>query len=394
MAPTRGTYRAKPRLMTKNEPSRVTRNFANRLRDRKELVIQSWVERMRCEVPPAAQTRRNLLVNSLPHFLDELIASLNTSSPRMQEAKEQASEHAEQRADLETFSLAQLLKEYKILRQVIFDVIEAEEPIPTRERNLILDFIQTGMIEAAAQFEHLQTEKLSKAYELERAARDQFVATLSHDLKTPLATARLAAQLLMRRLKDSEHEGSLARTIRNIDRADKMIENLLDVSLIRVGQAVPLAISQSDLVEIVRDAVSELSAIYGDRFEVIIPSATLPGFWSTAHLGRCVENLLTNAVKYGADGLPVSVTVEDHQSDVYVKVHNWGNTIEPDQLNSIFDPFRRSTSANRSGKKGWGLGLTLVKGVVEAHGGDVLADSSKDEGTTFTIRLPKDCRKA
>lgn len=110
--------------------------------------------------------------------------------------------------------------------------------------------------------------------------------------------------------------------------------------------------------------------------------------WDARGIRRAVENLCTNAVKYGAPGTEVRVRLGREGKTVTIQVHNQGNPLRAEDLPRLFELFQRTPSAEQSGKTGWGLGLTIVRGVTESHGGRVSVDSSPTAGTTFTLAIP------
>ena len=240
-----------------------------------------------------------------------------------------------------------------------------------------------------------EAEETSRKLAREQELRGQFVATLSHDLRGPLSTIRLSAQRLIRYPEKVELRDQLQqRIIQGTDRVDEMIHNLLDVSRIRSGQQLPLDVGPCDLAALVGDVVEELRLAHGARFTVNGPPS-LRGHWDEAGLRRVVENLCTNALKYGADGQPVVVALERRDPWVQLEVRNalaGGAPLGDAELEAAFEPFHRTRTAEASGHKGWGLGLTLVKGIAQAHGGAVRARSNRAEGTIFTVLLPLDAR--
>ncbi|HLL21022.1 MAG TPA: HAMP domain-containing sensor histidine kinase, partial [Kofleriaceae bacterium] len=223
--------------------------------------------------------------------------------------------------------------------------------------------------------------------ERERELRERFVATLSHDLRTPLSSARLGAEMINDAAVSPDVTRSAVRITRNIDRADRMLQDLLDVSRIKAGERLPLEATEGDLVAIAEDVLRELTALHGDRF-VVCGAHRLVGRWSASGIRRIVENLCSNAVKYGASDTPVTVTIRAHAGLATIAVHNVGTPIPAVDIPSLFEPFRRVGSAEVAGHRSWGLGLTLVRGVAEAHDGHVAVTSSAAEGTTFTVTLP------
>ena len=149
----------------------------------------------------------------------------------------------------------------------------------------------------------------------------------------------------------------------------------------------PVALADCDLVAIARQVVEELSAVHGPRF-VLAGDREVHGTWAADELLRSLWNLGVNAVKYGAPNAPITISVIAGKDHATASVHNAGTPIPPDELEGLFRPFVRSTSARRSRAKGWGLGLTLVRGAAEAHGGSVRVESDAESGTTFTLEIP------
>lgn len=230
--------------------------------------------------------------------------------------------------------------------------------------------------------------------EREREVRERLVSAITHDLRTPITAARLSADALLRRPDDVELRGRTAERIaRNMDRADRMIRDLLDASRLRAGQGLSLDIGPGDAAEIIDAAVEELTAAYGARF-VVTCDGTTAGFWDVQALRRVVENLASNAAKYGEPGSPIAISLDARSEPevITLRVHNDGEPIPEAQREQLFEPFSRSEAVARA-KPGWGIGLAIVRGLVEAHGGTVGIESHAGAGTTFKIRLPRDARR-
>lgn len=230
-------------------------------------------------------------------------------------------------------------------------------------------------------------KKLVQELQEEKNLRENFIATLGHDLRTPLTSARIAAELILKKAKDTESVSNSARKIViNLERADSMIRDLLDVTRIRAGENISLTFEQCNLNQIAQETVNDLNAIHGERF-VMNADKEINGYWSSSAIRRILENLGNNAAKYGSPDTPISIDIELKNNLTVIKVHNFGNPISPEEQNILFQPFKRSESTHTK-QKGWGLGLTLVKGLVEAQNGYVEVESSMEEGTTFLISLP------
>ena len=109
----------------------------------------------------------------------------------------------------------------------------------------------------------------------------------------------------------------------------------------------------------------------------------------SSQLRRASENLVQNAIEYGDPDTQIEVRLLLQAAELWISVHNEGPAISPEELPVLFEPFRRLRTAIKSGKRGWGLGLSLVRGVAEAYGGTVSVQSVSGEGTTFTLRFPR-----
>jgi signal transduction histidine kinase len=232
----------------------------------------------------------------------------------------------------------------------------------------------------------------STAYVLvSEGLRERMMVTLAHDLRGPLSAAKAAAALILRQPADPAVRRWASRVDDNIDRVDRMLRTLLDVSRAGSGARITLQIAPCELVGIVRGAVDTLSLSYGERFKVTAPEV-IHGHWSAEALSRAVENLLTNALKYGDPRGSVAVSIERTHDRALLRVHNDGSYIPPEERETIFEAFRRSHEAEDSEVTGWGLGLALARAVAEGHGGSISVDSLPQTGTTFVVNVPVDSR--
>jgi signal transduction histidine kinase len=145
----------------------------------------------------------------------------------------------------------------------------------------------------------------------------------------------------------------------------------------------------NDLVDTV---VEEMTRLHGDRF-VVRAEPDVAGYWSWEAMRRVLENLLTNAVKYSNPESPITISIGVGKGDkMRMSVHNEGAALSPEDQVRIFRPFERGRSAEQSHQRGWGIGLTLVQGIIDAHGGTIGVESTPKGGTTFTIENPMDSR--
>lgn len=220
--------------------------------------------------------------------------------------------------------------------------------------------------------------------------REKFVAALTHDLLTPLTAARFYAEMIRNHSQASENQAKpLNKMISILDRLERMIEDLLDANRIRAGQTLPLNLERCRIKDLIKGIVSEFEFVHGERFETQIEDVV--GFWSPKGLRRILENLIGNALKYGDPEKPIAISVIRNNSRVLLSVHNEGQGLSEKECANIFEPYNRQ-GPDRLNKKGWGIGLTLVRGFAESHGGGVNVLSRSGHGVTFVIELPLDAR--
>jgi len=217
--------------------------------------------------------------------------------------------------------------------------------------------------------------------------RERFVSILMHDLGGPLAAARAGAE----RLAGTPGAAADAQAVsRELDRVAAMVSSLVDAHRIRAGQRLPIHIAPCDLVTVAREVIEELRAVHGDRF-LLRGDRSVPGMWSADQLRRAIWNLGDNAARFGSGEGAIIISVCRREGGAELAVNNQGPEIAIEDQASLFDPFRLGRSG-RGQPPGWGLGLTLIWGCAEAHGGGVQVESTARRGTTFRLVLPYDAR--
>jgi PAS domain S-box-containing protein len=222
--------------------------------------------------------------------------------------------------------------------------------------------------------------------------KDEFLATLAHELRNPLAPIRNAAQILSH-LGHADPTLTSATEIiaRQVQHLTRLVDDLLDVSRITRGK-VTLRKEPVDLATVVTQAIeTSRPLIESHRHELTV---SLPGeaIWVEADLTRLAQviaNLLTNAAKYTPEGGHIRLTVERDGDTAIVRVRDDGVGISGEMLTSIFDLFTQGDRSLARSEGGLGIGLTLVKRLVEMHGGSVIAYSDgPGRGSEFIVRLP------
>jgi signal transduction histidine kinase/HAMP domain-containing protein len=221
-------------------------------------------------------------------------------------------------------------------------------------------------------------------------ARDEFLMVASHELRTPCTSLRLAIELLRQ-----ARAGLPAHKVETlVDVADResqhlamLVDRLLDVSRITAGQ-LELVLEPVNLTGLVREVAAALAGNLRRSGSTLVIEAddAVVGRWDRSRIGQAVTNLLVNAIRYGR-GHPIEVRVEADEQFARVAITDHGIGIAPEQQAHIFERFERAVSTRHYG--GLGLGLYIVRRVVEALGGTVRLTSEVDVGSTFTIELPR-----
>jgi PAS domain S-box-containing protein len=223
-------------------------------------------------------------------------------------------------------------------------------------------------------------------------AKDAFLATISHELRTPLSPILAWARMLRRGGLDAERSARAIETIERCARAQAgLIEDLLDVSRIVAGK-LRLDVRPVELVPVVRAAIEVVrpaAEAKGIRLQTVLDPHAGRVSGDPERLQQVVWNLLSNAVKFAPKNGRVQVVLEKVNSHVEIAVSDTGPGISPDFLPHVFERFQQADSGTSRAHGGMGLGLAIVRHIVELHGGTVHAESpGAGQGAVFTIKLP------
>jgi signal transduction histidine kinase len=359
----------------------VSRSAIRVLEDRKRDIVDRWERRVTEPTGPARAQGSLILRDDLEGFLhciaDALTADREPES-HAQDSTELGTRHGLQRAGLEDFPLRQVVLELHALRVVLTEVLDEEGvELSRKERETIHSAFDHYLLEAASAYSKTVEER-----------RQSEVVTIVHDLRSPVATVLTAAEMIQRAPNKAtwsrESFAELARekmlTLR------QRLRDVLDSSKLESGGRLS-RYERCDLAEIAESVAGEMRLEHG---AVIAFSADgdVQGVWSKDEIRRCVENLVSNACKYRAPDSPVTVRVGERGSDVCLWCRNFGEPIPEEDMGRLFEKFQRADRP-REDRGGWGLGLFLVATIVHRHGGSVNVTSDEQNGTAFSITLPK-----
>jgi signal transduction histidine kinase len=355
---------------------------ARKLLDLRNEVLLEWVKRLRQTVKEAEKLPQPILIDTLPALYGNLAEAITPGYPRAtaDEGNTVAAEHGGERARLTNYNVHSVIAEYQILRWTILDVLKLNNVELNDEEFFLINASLDGAIREAV-----------TAFALAQGAlHERFVTALTHDLRTPLSNAVAYAELI-KRSADFVRMKEFAQSIAdNLGRMDRMIQDLLDSVKFQMGERLPLRLEEVDIQEVVKEVCDEFTVTHGPRFQFI--GNRITGWWDREAIKRAIENIASNAVKYGHPDTPIRIKIDLVNERMLLSVHNEGEPIPPEQIEDIFQLFQRAAAAKEAGKDGWGIGLPYVRSVAESHGGSVAADSAVTRGTTFTIDIPQDVR--
>ena len=348
----------------------------------KERILERFCKRAQQSLENARREPHPVLIDTLPVFITRVAIALRGAHEIEYASKSSniALAHGNERARFTNYTLGDVLKEYQFLREILMDVLSTEARLDQHEWTVVHRSIDEAMAEAATAF-----------VEVQDSFREMIVASLTHDFRGPLQTASNYLEL-MRREPDEALRNAIARRIaENLQRVGRMIAGLLDASRSNAGEPQTIDPAKRELREVIGLVVEDLDPLRRKHLQVFI-AGNVEVFWDCEKVRRAVHNVLDNAFKYSAAQSPVTLRVAITHDRVHISVHNFGEPIAKEDQPSLFKAYRRTTGAQMSGKAGWGLGLTMVQAVSEAHGGSVAVESDVVNGTTFTIDLLRDVR--
>jgi PAS domain S-box-containing protein len=219
-------------------------------------------------------------------------------------------------------------------------------------------------------------------------AREEFLSIAAHEIRGPITSLHLSIQALRTASPTSRNMGRLLDVIERDDRQlIRLVDELLDVTRIRGGR-LHFELERVDLSEITREVMARLGPELARSASSLSVSSEgdVVGLWDRTRLDQVVTNLVSNAIKYGG-GKPIEVVTRGNEDHATLVVRDHGIGIDPKAREHIFDPFARGVSARNYG--GLGLGLYIVRTIVDGLGGAVTVESAPQEGSKFTVVLPR-----
>lgn len=362
-------------------------------------IVDEW-EKFAATLTPAADSMNSVELRD--HAKSILLAAardMNTAQTKAEQiAKSQGEEvgktptldqaaasHGELRHTV-GFDLVQMTSEFRHLRATVIRFWV--ESLTSPEIAYFTDMIRfnEAIDEALAESTAAYAERVNRS-------RDIFLAILGHDLRAPLQAIGMSSEILMRKAGISEADMAYIKRIKSSSRhMSTMVNDLLEFVRSRLGATLPVERKPMEMTVACRDAIDAASAGQPDCDPVFTTTGDTQGEWDRARIDQLLQNLIGNALQHGASTHKISVSLMGSEHHVSLSVHNDGEPIAEEAIGSIFDPLVRSINeqaGTHNPSTSLGLGLFIVKEVVNAHGGSITVTSNFGDGTTFTVVLPK-----
>jgi signal transduction histidine kinase len=231
---------------------------------------------------------------------------------------------------------------------------------------------------------------MAEAVAAQRRAQMAFLGGVAHDLRGPLSTLKISIHQLSAKIRFRSEQGdyqAVERIRRQLSRIDRMVDDFLDMARIEAGQ-LELRLDTHDARRMVEETTKlfEESAD-GHRLEVHVPATSVPVYCDELRIEQVFTNLIANAIKYSPSGTTVEVDLASHENELELSVTDHGVGISEQDRDRVFEPFRRG-GLSKENVPGVGLGLFVVRKIVEAHRGRIEVESTLGEGSTFRVYLP------
>ena len=360
--------------------------------ENREKLVDEWASTTRKKVDSASDSSRHELLNHVSELMQDLhkalaemedFASARDASTSHFESQ-WSEDHGVNRARQAGYSAAEIVHEYALLRHVVTDNLQK-----AGLNNFQCIEVINSMFELAA------INAVSAFAEAQERSREKIISTLVHDLRSPISAGAAALDLLEKNFNNKELVTELLPMAkRSSNRGLNIISSLLDEFSVTSTTGLTLNFLEADLASALKKPLEDLTHIYPSKLKLNLPTAALPGVYAVDMIIRVLDNLVSNAFKYGSKRDPILVIVEDAGETAQISVNNQGNPIPKEKQERMFRMFQSfDQRQNHAEDVGWGLGLTHVELVAHAHGGEVKLQSNLQEGTTFTLVLKKECRE-
>ena len=370
---------------------------AELLTGRRDEILGRWIVAAAAQ-PFHVRRRDGSVADHIPELFDAVVRVLRRSAPRWvatasplddPEVLDAAKSHARRRFE-QGLAAPEIVTEFRLLRQEIGRALrlhlpDGAPPDDVIAAELLVNDTLDGAISLALSALTRQIEEL----------REEFLATIVHDLRQPITTIKGQQQLALRHLAGQQPDlqqaaDLLRRADAEVDRLGRLVGQLSDASRFALGR-LDVERTNIQLKDLVREAVERLDTGSKRRVQLDIPEdLDTRGDLDAELTERVIGNLLSNAFKYSPPESPIQIGIRGDASALHVTVRDHGIGLTSDEMARLFRRYSRAQGAIEQRVDGLGLGLYLSRGIIEAHGGRIWAESDgRNHGATFHVLLPR-----
>jgi signal transduction histidine kinase len=364
------------------------------IRENTEEILSEW-ETFARGLPMAGSMDIVALRDHAKEMLGVIALDLETPQTRRQQADKAtgtqdasertaptaAQEHGAGRAE-SGFTVAQMVSEFRALRASVMRLWAR------RQRDIVATDLE-DMTRFNEAIDQAIAESVTRYTHEIGVSKERFLAILGHDLRTPLGAIITSTKFMLDTDELREPYLTLVtRVASSARRMNQMVADLLEFTRTRFGDSIPIVRTEMDVRKILHDVVSEVVATYPSSTLQIETTGELLGQWDPDRLTQALTNLVGNAVHHGSEKSPIKVAARGTPNEVVISVQNQGPAIPKKQLDQIFEAMKHARGGARD-RRHLGLGLYIVDKIVAAHGGSIDVRSSREQGTTFTVHLPR-----
>lgn len=355
------------------------------LENNKEKIFTEWEELANSKLQAASDAPDLIVRNYLPYFLASLVKALKNFDPapntpdtssidEIDLKAKYSDEHGRSRASVSSYDVSQVIQEYSLLRQVLRNHLYRNDILCLTTAEIINRFIEANCAHACQQFSNSIDE-----------VQEKLISVIAHDLRNPISVARSYVEVGELGLASQNKVFSVIK--RSLGKALSLIGELLDASQLKAGEGMTFRFEEKDMVQELKVAADEATEVYSNK--VHFESSLTHAHTVCDHMSvlRVVENLISNAIKYGGVDRPITVGLSREENMLQISVHNEGSYIEPNMRDKMFDFFSRDDTEKSRSKEGWGIGLYVVRLVAKAHKGKAWIESDENDGTTFYFTI-------
>ena len=356
------------------------------IKDKSQEILAQWEKMANRKIEASRYADSIVLRDHLPEMLNDITDILIRHDSLVDVSKDEkyfeivsnSTDHGRHRATSEKYTVDQIIHEYIIFHRAITLVLRINNAYNVEVADLLKYIVETAMLQSAASFSISLQE-----------TQEKMIGTLAHDIRSPLMNIHSLVELMSHETKKEKFETFRRMVLRSVQKALKLTEGLLDSITIKAGEGIMLTFAEANVAEIVTLIYREAREIYSQEIKLECPVREIIAVVDEVAIRRLLENLLTNAIKYGDARRPITIKVVEADEAISISVHNYGSPISPEKQQSIFSFLHHSKQQDAANRRSWGMGLTLTKTVAESHGGTVSLKSSEEDGTLFTITLNK-----